>query len=91
MEKIRSVVDKRIFSCCVYFDLQKAFDTVNDCILLDKLDYYRIQSMPKMWLKSFPRERNQFTNNIKDKVLVNDQLHTVSHKGKSKTSTILLI
>ena len=65
-EKIRSVLDKGIFSCCVYFDLQKAYDTVNHWILLDKLDYYRIQGMPKMWLTSFLRERNQFTN-IKDK------------------------
>ena len=33
-------LDKRLFSCGVFIDLKKAFDTVNHKILLDKLNYH---------------------------------------------------
>ena len=65
-EKIRSALDKGIFACGVYIDLQKAFDTVNHSILMDKLEYYGIRGVPKMWLESFLIGRHQFTH-IKDK------------------------
>ena len=65
-EKIRSALDKGIFACGVYIDLQKAFDTVNHSILMDKLEYYGIRGVPKMWLESFLIGRHQFTH-IKDR------------------------
>ena len=65
-KKIRSALDKGIFACGIYIDLQKAFDTVNHSILMDKLEYYGIRGVPKMWLESFLIGRHQFTH-IKDR------------------------
>ena len=61
-EKIRSALNKGIFACDVYVDLQKAFDTVNHSILMNKLEYYEIRSVPKMWLENFLIGRQQFTH-----------------------------
>ena len=38
--KIRSALDKNEISCGIFVDLQKAFDTANHEILLDKLNFY---------------------------------------------------
>ena len=60
-EKIRQALDKRQFICCIFIDLQKAFDTVNHDILLDKLNYYGIKGIPNMWFETFLKERYQYT------------------------------
>ena len=65
-EKIRSALDKGIFACGIYINLQKAFDTVNHSILMDKLEYYGIRGLPKIWLENFLIWRHQFTH-IKDR------------------------
>ena len=39
-EKVRAALDQNKVSCGIFVDLQKAFDTVNHKILLDKLNYY---------------------------------------------------
>ena len=60
-EKIREALDKRQFVCGIFIDLQKAFDTVNHDILLDKLNYYGIKGIPNMWFETFLKERYQYT------------------------------
>ena len=37
----------------VIIDLKKAFDTVNDEMLLDKLSFYGIREIPLAWLASY--------------------------------------
>ena len=52
-EKIRETLDNKNFACGVYIDLQKAFDTVNHKILLDKLNYYGVRGIGGNWFKTF--------------------------------------
>ena len=42
-EKIRHALDAGKVSCGIFIDLQKAFDTVNHDILIEKLRHYIIQ------------------------------------------------
>ena len=39
-EKVRKALDSGKFACGIFVDLQKAFDTVNHNILLNKLEHY---------------------------------------------------
>ena len=43
----------------VFCDLQKAFDTVNHKLLLDKLQYYGIEGKTKILLESYLQNRYQ--------------------------------
>ena len=40
VEQIRNSLDKKMFTCGIFIDLEKAFDTVNHQILLSKLYHY---------------------------------------------------
>ena len=42
-EAIKNSLDNRKYGCGIFIDLQKAFDTVNDNILLLKLEHYGIR------------------------------------------------
>ena len=74
-EQIRNACDKNLYTCGVYLDLQKAFDTVNHEILLKKLEYYGIKGTSYNWFQSFLCGRMQFTQ-IKDS---ESSLKTISH------------
>ena len=59
-EKIKQVCDADQFTCGVFLDLQKAFDTVNHT-LLKKLAHYGIRGVANKWFQSFLKDRKQFT------------------------------
>ena len=59
VEEIRNSLDNRMFSCGVFIDLEKAFDTVNHKILLSKLDHYGIRGVANEWFSSYLSNRTQ--------------------------------
>ena len=59
VEKIRESLDNKTFSCGVFVDLEKAFDTVNHTILLKKLEHYGIRGPANSWFLSYLTSRKQ--------------------------------
>ena len=61
-ETIREALDNGKFACGIFIDLQKAFDTVNHDILINKLNYYGIRGISNNWFKSYLSDRTQFVS-----------------------------
>ena len=59
-ESIRNSVDNNEFSCGIFIDLKKAFDTVNHSILLSKLNHYGVRGKAYDWFHSYLSNREQF-------------------------------
>ena len=59
--------DDGYFTCCIFLDLSKAFDSVNHNILVNKLEKYGIRSNMYQLLCSYLNNRKQYTecNNAK--------------------------
>ena len=70
---IQSNMDTGKFSCGVFVDLKKVFDTVDHGILLQKLAHYGFRGLINDWFRSYLHERTQVTvvgNRSSDKSII---------------------
>ena len=61
-EAIIKGFDDGNFACGIFVDLQKAFDTVDHSILLNKLCHYGIRELANKWSESYLANREQFVS-----------------------------
>lgn len=59
IDKIQRAIDNRNYSCGIFLDFSKAFDTVNHEILIKKLEYYGVRGIAKDWFTSYLSNRRQ--------------------------------
>ena len=58
-DKIRQT-DKGNYACGIFVDFKKAFDIVDQYILLKKPEYYGIREISNNWFPSYISNRKQF-------------------------------
>ena len=61
-ETVRNALDNSNFACGIFVDFQKAFDTVDHNILLNKLDHYGVRGIANNWFRSYLSNRKQYVS-----------------------------
>ena len=62
-DKLIKNINKGLYSCCIFLDLSKAFDTVDYSLLLRKLsNHFGIRGITLNLFESYLSERYQYTN-----------------------------
>jgi hypothetical protein len=71
VENIHSALTTNKIPIGIFIDLQKAFDTIDHSILLEKLNHYGIRGPALKWLGSYLSNRNQYVlyNNCKSNLI----------------------
>ena len=59
---LTKAIDNNLYTCGVFLDFTKAFDTVNHGILLDELEAYGIKGIPLNWFVNYLTDRKQFVD-----------------------------
>ena len=58
-DRIQNAIENGLYSCGIFLDFSKAFDTVNHDILLKKLNHYGIRGIANKWFVSYLTNRRQ--------------------------------
>ena len=61
-----NTLDKGNFGCGIFVDFQKAFDTVDHNILIQKLNYYGVRGTANNWFSSYFENGTHFVSNKSD-------------------------
>ena len=59
VENLVTALDNGNCAVGLFLDFQKAFDTVDHCILLDKLSFYGVRGIAHDWFYSYLSNRSQ--------------------------------
>ena len=62
LDRIKQSLDQGLFSCGIFVNLQKAFDTVDHGVLLGKLEHYGIRGITNKWFQTYLKDRQQFVS-----------------------------
>jgi hypothetical protein len=60
IESIQEALDKGVHAIGLFFDLSRAYDVINNDLLLDKLNSYGIRGKTYSWFKSYLTYHVQF-------------------------------
>ena len=62
VDRIQRAIEEGHYSCGIFLDFSKAFDTVNHNILLEKLKHYGIRGITNDWFVSYLSNRSQYVS-----------------------------
>ena len=82
IDKICEQLDNGKYGCRIFVDFQKAFDTVDQAILTQELNYYGVWGNANNWFSSFFKNRTQFVTIIGFNSYLNQKLPVVFPKGQ---------
>jgi hypothetical protein len=57
--RIQKAIDKQVCTTGIFIDLTKAYDVLNQNLLLEKLFYYGIRGPTNLWFKFYLTHRKQ--------------------------------
>ena len=66
-----NALDNKHYACGVFIDLEKALDTVNHSILLDKLKYYGVRGITNIGVNNFSKIDTNIKECSSEKLLIN--------------------
>ena len=61
-DNLKKSIDNNLYTCGVFLDFAKGYDTVNHAILLKKLEKYGIRGIPLNWFTNYLTNRQQYVS-----------------------------